>query len=897
MQVKSADNNITVSSNGVGLNPGLTGITSIDGASVASTGNGGLTIAGVTLENNTVRASQATFGSDDKTTVVDDNGVVSKGKIQGTIVTDGTYTLSDVGAKTDIFNVNADNKTATFQGDVVSTYDENTTYSLNDLGQKIDGLNIDGVDLDNIKGITRTVEGADKTPGVGTTSIETSTHINNAGLYVGNSADDNTFSVDKQTGNVTGGTYNGVGIQTTPNTSTETPDDVDAVINGANVNEIDRNTAAITRQEDNRSDSGYATKIGNSTFRQQDYTISDGTNYSTLRDDGTATFDSANNLTVIGDEEFSTANNLFTVDNAGNITASNGEGKGTFTMNQDEFAFGFGGNNKASLTMNDTELKLGFGANSFTMNADGSTLDSPITFKGDDGDDDITVIDGDTITTDTLNVNTINLSGKIIDSNGTESEGTLTIRKDGYINADYTDSNGAHSHFTNDENGVNSEYTYGNTTATSTTGNISDNTGKTVVGVKDQVGDNTSSVMTDGQIKDTVGDNTVTTTDEGTKFENGTGSSTNIDGGSVTVTGTDGNSTTITGDNITTGHITTDSITTGSINIVNEDGSNVHIGNDATLSGTIKDDLGNSFTYENTVNGYYSEAMDKDGNSTVTNVNADGSITHVTDKEGNNAKTNISADNINNTVSNGKNSASTNLDANGFTVTDSNSSNTATITGDDVVINTGKNNEIKLSDMGQISDIDSELQENSKFENNQTVVGAINAEADIRRNEIARIDNNIEQLDSRVGSLENRMGDVEERIDKVGAMAAAIANLRTMGYDPEAPTEIAVGVGQYKSETGLALGIFHYPNQDFMLSASISTSGDEVMGGIGATWKLGRKSAAERAKDNEEKILAKAEEIKQAAKHAEVKAQADRHAQLLAEREAAGQQIRPVEEA
>ena len=152
-------------------------------------------------------------------------------------------------------------------------------------------------------------------------------------------------------------------------------------------------------------------------------------------------------------------------------------------------------------------------------------------------------------------------------------------------------------------------------------------------------------------------------------------------------------------------------------------------------------------------------------------------------------------------------------------------------------------------------------------------------------------------LNNRINSVENRLGDVEERIDKVGAMAAAIANLRTMGYDPEAPTEIAVGVGQYKSETGLALGIFHYPNQDFMLSASISTSGDEVMGGIGATWKLGRKSAAEREKDNEERILAKAEEIKQAAKRAEVKAQADRHAQLLAEREAAGQPIRPVEEA
>ena len=188
--------------------------------------------------------------------------------------------------------------------------------------------------------------------------------------------------------------------------------------------------------------------------------------------------------------------------------------------------------------------------------------------------------------------------------------------------------------------------------------------------------------------------------------------------------------------------------------------------------------------------------------------------------------------------------------------------------------------------VGDTSKLDKEITDNQNYKDNQNLVGAVNAEADIRRNEISRIDGQIEQLDGRVGSLENRMSDVEDRIDKVGAMSAAIANLRTMGFDPEAPTEIAIGVGQYKSETGLALGVFHYPNQDFMLSASISTSGDEVMGGIGATWKLGRKSAAEKAKDEEARRLEKVEEMKKLAQDAKVKAQAERHAKLLAEREA-----------
>ena len=129
--------------------------------------------------------------------------------------------------------------------------------------------------------------------------------------------------------------------------------------------------------------------------------------------------------------------------------------------------------------------------------------------------------------------------------------------------------------------------------------------------------------------------------------------------------------------------------------------------------------------------------------------------------------------------------------------------------------------------------------------------------------------------------LDNRIDKVDAKIDKVGAMAAAMASLRTMGYDPEAPTEIAVGIGQYRNETGIAIGAFHYPNKDFMLNFSLSTAGDEVMGGVGATWKIGRKKPA--GETIEDKV-AKAEAMKEAAKAARVKAQQARHAKMLAEK-------------
>ena len=163
--------------------------------------------------------------------------------------------------------------------------------------------------------------------------------------------------------------------------------------------------------------------------------------------------------------------------------------------------------------------------------------------------------------------------------------------------------------------------------------------------------------------------------------------------------------------------------------------------------------------------------------------------------------------------------------------------------------------------------------------------GKIEAETERATREEKRIE---DKFDKEVSRLDNKIDKLDDRIEKVGAMSAAIANLHTMGYDPAAPTEIAVGVGQYRDKTGLAVGAFHYPNRDFMMSFSVSTAGDEFMAGIGATWKIGRKSPEQMLKAQQEKAarekLAEAEAMKQAAKDARVAAQQARHAKMLAER-------------
>ena len=177
----------------------------------------------------------------------------------------------------------------------------------------------------------------------------------------------------------------------------------------------------------------------------------------------------------------------------------------------------------------------------------------------------------------------------------------------------------------------------------------------------------------------------------------------------------------------------------------------------------------------------------------------------------------------------------------------------------------------------------------NSIKNNSTDIAAnrqaISDEVTRATGEEQRIEN---KFNGEVSRIDSKIDKLDGRVEKVGAMAAAIANLHTMGYDPEAPTEIAVGVGQYRDKTGVALGAFHYPNKNFMLSLSVSTAGDEFMGGIGATWKIGRKSPEKILKEQQEKAakekLAQAEAAKKAAKDARVAAQQERHAKMLAAR-------------
>ena len=90
------------------------------------------------------------------------------------------------------------------------------------------------------------------------------------------------------------------------------------------------------------------------------------------------------------------------------------------------------------------------------------------------------------------------------------------------------------------------------------------------------------------------------------------------------------------------------------------------------------------------------------------------------------------------------------------------------------------------------------------------------------------------------GQLYGMKRDLEHQVDKVGANAAAMANLHPMEFDPGSKWNIAAAMGNYGSETAAALGAFYRPNDDVMVNLSTAFGTGENMVGGGVSVRLGK---------------------------------------------------------
>lgn len=547
------------------------------------------------------------------------------------------------------------------------------------------------------------------------------------------------------------------------------------------------------------------------------------------------------------------------------------------------------------------------------------------TFTGDAGEKGgkVTTINGGTISTDTLNVERINLGEDILDSNGNPHGSNLSMDKQGNFSAaggnfKVTGGSGADKGaFTNtvgnttlQTDNAGASMKFNNTAATDgVTSEVTVEANKATVAA----GEKASFVATTdngGTATITGGTQTVTTTDKGTVFENSAHKTAFVDNGAT--------NTIINGNEITTGKITTDQLVITGKGNADGNGGSIAFGGNGTIKSDINDGTtnGKNTSFETTLDGVNTKVTD--GTTTTENkVTAAGNSNTVKQDDTHKSEFNQGLTSIGGVVTNGEIKVAQKLDGTtglltnevtnadgkwskleqsgtGLTYTDSaNAGNATRIDSSDVSIGsaTEPDKRINLSDLGQIDELDKEIRDNEVYKNNETAVGGINAEAAIRRGEVERLDNRISE---EVTRLDGRINDVSDRVNKVGAMAAAIASLKSIGYDPQAPSEFSIGLGQYKGETGVAMGFFHYPNKNFMINVSLSTAGGETMGGIGATWRFGHKSPQklleEQREEQAKKELAAAEKYQAAAKlakeaqeRAEYAAKLARQAQVSAD--------------
>ena len=99
---------------------------------------------------------------------------------------------------------------------------------------------------------------------------------------------------------------------------------------------------------------------------------------------------------------------------------------------------------------------------------------------------------------------------------------------------------------------------------------------------------------------------------------------------------------------------------------------------------------------------------------------------------------------------------------------------------------------------------------------------------------------NKQQVDQAMKSLAGMADSAAKKYaSKAGANAAALAALKPIQYDPLAPTQIMAGIGNYKSQTAVAIGVAHYANEDTMFNIGASLDSQDAMLNAGVTHKFG----------------------------------------------------------
>ena len=121
----------------------------------------------------------------------------------------------------------------------------------------------------------------------------------------------------------------------------------------------------------------------------------------------------------------------------------------------------------------------------------------------------------------------------------------------------------------------------------------------------------------------------------------------------------------------------------------------------------------------------------------------------------------------------------------------------------------------------------------------------ITAEETVRAKADARHDRELQAATQNVS-------DLQKEVKNTTSMTAALAALKPLTYNPEAPIQIMAGYGNYRGQSAAALGLAYYKNENNLLHMGVSYAGNkDVAANAGITWRVGKGVSTTMTSDSE----------------------------------------------
>ena len=161
----------------------------------------------------------------------------------------------------------------------------------------------------------------------------------------------------------------------------------------------------------------------------------------------------------------------------------------------------------------------------------------------------------------------------------------------------------------------------------------------------------------------------------------------------------------------------------------------------------------------------------------------------------------------------------------------------------DITVDSVKAGDTTITDKGlEIKDGPS-VTKDGIYAGDKKITGVAKGEADtdaVNYGQLKDTNNHIDRVENQVVSNTNRINQLGNRVNKVGAGAAALAALHPMDFDPDDKLTFSAGYGNYGGENAAAIGAYYRPDEKVMFSVGGTVGNGENMVNAGVSFSLDR---------------------------------------------------------